>query len=77
MTENEHTMKVDDVAQLFSIHPQTVRAWTRRGLPCRRVGKFLRFSRRECLQWQDQQRLNTSTSGATPPSTAVPPSATP
>jgi excisionase family DNA binding protein len=72
MTENEHTMKIGDVAKLLDVHPATVRVWKKaRGLPCCHVGKYLRFSRREVLGWLAQHRAkNSQTSGAdvTPPS---------
>jgi excisionase family DNA binding protein len=55
--ENEHTMKLVDVAQLLCVHPQTIYGWLRRrGLPARKPGRDWMFSRREVLEWQNLQR---------------------
>lgn len=55
--ENEHTMKLVDVAQLLGVHFDTVRRWVRvKGLPARKPGRDWMFSRREVLEWQNRQR---------------------
>lgn len=55
--ENEHTMKIVDVAQLLGVHFDTVRRWVRvKGLPARKPGRDWMFSRREVLEWQNRQR---------------------
>lgn len=67
MTENEHTLKLKDAAELLGVHSTTVRVWKRRkGLPFRKPGRDLLFSRREVLEWQDRQR----------PASSQPPSST-
>jgi excisionase family DNA binding protein len=57
-TANEHTMTLREVADLFDVHPDTIRNWRRsRGLPAVAVSRRrVRFSRREVLDWQDKQR---------------------
>jgi excisionase family DNA binding protein len=57
MTENEHTMSLDDAAEMFGCSKRTIRdKIKRRGLPAVKPGRDLRFSRRELLEWQDKQR---------------------
>ena len=56
MTENEHTLGYADVATLVGVSVETVRRWRQRGLPCVKPGARVRFSAREVLAWQNQQR---------------------
>jgi excisionase family DNA binding protein len=74
MTENEHTLGYADVATLVGVSVETVRRWRQRGLPCVKPGARVRFSAREVLAWQNQQRPGqTSTTlpvVETPPSTS-------
>jgi hypothetical protein len=57
MTENEHTMTLNDAAEMFGISARRLREKIKsRGLPVVRLGRDLRFSRRELLEWQDKQR---------------------
>jgi len=72
MTENEHTLGYADVANLLKVHVETERVWRRkRGLPFVKPGGKVRFSAREVIAWQNQQRPGVTTAPAaeTPPTT--------
>lgn len=69
MTENEHTLGYAAVAELLRVHTETVRVWKRkRGLPFVKPGGKVRFSAREVIAWQNQQRPGAST----PPGAGTP-----
>ena len=56
MTELEHTMNLEDTANLLGVAPRTIRRWvSARGLPAVRPGKVLLFSRAAVVQWHSQQ----------------------
>lgn len=40
-----------DVARALGKHPQSIRNWTRQGLPCERIGRFLRYDVEACRAW--------------------------
>jgi excisionase family DNA binding protein len=48
---NEQLLTVDDVAEIYKVHPQTVRHWARDGKikPVRVGSRVLRFRREEVL----------------------------
>lgn len=51
MTENEHTMTIEDVAAMLRTSTSTVTRMKRKGLPHVRIGSSLRFARREVFEW--------------------------
>lgn len=57
MTENEHTMTLNEAAEMFGLSARRLREKIKsRGMPVVKLGRELRFSRRELLEWQDKQR---------------------
>ncbi len=67
-------LTVDEVAMKYRVSKRTIFRWKKKGLRTSQHGRVLRFHVDDVDAFL---RSNTSTSGATPPSTAVPPSATP
>jgi excisionase family DNA binding protein len=48
-----------DVAELLAVSPKTVLDWHEaRTIPSFKVGRAVRFSRQEILDWLDAQRTN-------------------
>lgn len=45
---NETPLRVDEVSEIFKVHPRTVKGWFKRGLACCRIGRIL-FTTREAV----------------------------
>lgn len=52
----EHTLRLDDVAELLGVCKETARLWVRnKGLPAVKPGRHLLFSRPQVIRWFGEQ----------------------
>jgi excisionase family DNA binding protein len=55
-TTPDEVLTTEGAAELLKVHKSWIYERTRRGtIPHRKIGKYLRFSRKELLEWFDSQ----------------------
>ncbi len=56
LAEQPRLLTLRDVANLLRVSPKTVRRLMRRGLPCIRVGRSVRFAPRAVSRWLEARQ---------------------
>ena len=51
---------INNLAKIFNIHENTVRAWIRAGLPCQKKGRVYHFNLQQVIKWRDANVLHAS-----------------
>lgn len=61
-----------ELAEIFEVHPRTIRRWQDAGMPSLGTGPQRTYRTRECIQWRYEQKLQQQGSGGEEEGEGVP-----